>query len=326
MSNSTITNRYWPTGLPTLDENRTKQLIEKLTPVLESILQEENIHHDDIFFSALRDIYIPFCSWLVNKKNDKPLVIGINGSQGSGKSTLTKILHQILVRGFDIRAVSLSIDDLYKSKQQRNHLAQSTHHLLATRGVPGTHDVDMAISILNHLIKKDPTEITIPVFDKSTDDIASQSRWTKLSGVYDMILFEGWCVGTPPQDTEGLLAPVNELEKHEDAAGIWRMYVNQQLETRYKDLFSRIDIQLFLKVPCFEKVTEWRQLQEEKLKAATSTAADNKTMNHSGINRFIMHYERLTRHSLDKMPELSDVVFEIGEDHQIQDIEIRVNE
>jgi D-glycerate 3-kinase len=41
------------------------------------------------------------------------------------------------------------------------------HPLLATRGVPGTHDIDLAINTINAVCSGLPTPITR--FDKSTD-------------------------------------------------------------------------------------------------------------------------------------------------------------
>ena len=41
-----------------------------------------------------------------------PLIVGINGAQGSGKTTLCKFL-ELLLKRRSLRAVTLSIDDLY---------------------------------------------------------------------------------------------------------------------------------------------------------------------------------------------------------------------
>ena len=325
MRDSTITNRCWPADSQTPDKDRLKLLSEKLTPVLQSLLSEEKIDLDESYSDVLENLYLPFCAWLVSQHKNQPLIIGINGSQGSGKSTLSKILYHLLESGFNKKTLVISIDDLYRSKQEREALAKTTHPLLKTRGVPGTHDVALALRIFNHLKQKNPAELSIPVFDKSTDDLAPPSRWSKISGIYDIILFEGWCVGVTQQEPEALLSAVNQLEKDEDPDSVWRKYVNQQLESGYKDLFSLIDIQLFLKIPDFNKVTQWRTLQEEKLIASTmNSAIDNRTMSHSDIDRFIMHYERLTRHCLQVMPALSDIVFDIGDDHQIQNVILQV--
>ena len=79
---------------------------------------------------------------------DKPLIIGINGSQGSGKSTLADYLCTMLNERYQLRCVSLSLDDFYLTKLERQQLASQVHPLLETRGVPGTHDIPLALETI----------------------------------------------------------------------------------------------------------------------------------------------------------------------------------
>lgn len=73
----------------------------------------------------------------------KPLVVGISGAQGSGKTTLCRFLEVLMVE-HNQRAATLSIDDLYLTRAERERLGREVHPLLATRGVPGTHDPALA--------------------------------------------------------------------------------------------------------------------------------------------------------------------------------------
>ena len=73
----------------------------------------------------------------------RTLLIGMNGSQGSGKSTLAALLTRLLANNHGLKAIDLSIDDFYHSRQSRLSLANKVHPLLETRGVPGTHDVSL---------------------------------------------------------------------------------------------------------------------------------------------------------------------------------------
>lgn len=321
---STLTSEKWPNDLTRHDKAEQKRMVNNMLPVFKKILSDEKIDATDDFIRSLDTLYLPFSSWLASQHQEKPIVIGINGSQGSGKSTLTRIIHCILENIFDKSVVSLSIDDLYKSKHQRLMLAKETHPLLVTRGVPGTHDTELGISILKHLKNQQSSEIKIPRFDKSIDDQATESSWNKVDKPCDIIIFEGWCVGSIPEDKKDLLQAVNSLEKFEDIDGTWRAFVNQKLANEYSDLFALIDILVMLKIPNFEKVHEWRSLQEHKLKqSVTSEQRDSAIMNNDDIKRFIMHYERITRHTLNEMPGRADVVFNIGNDHQIQSVKVR---
>jgi len=197
--------------------------------------------------------------------------------------------------------------------------------LFITRGVPGTHDIDLAKSILSSLKLKDIDGLTIPLFDKAIDDRVDKKQWKTLSQPVDIILFEGWCVGASAQDTEELLQPVNSLEQEEDAKALWRSYVNEQLAGPYVEVFSFIDILIMMKVPDMKNVFDWRLLQEKKLEitSAKQLKSNLKVMSEEELNRFIMHYERITRFSLEEMPSRADVVMELNDSHQIHCVNMK---
>jgi len=324
VTHTEITSSIWPPN-DCLPDREEQKHAENVLPVFKSILSEEKIPYDENLFKILKNIYIPLCAYLTNKHKNKPLIIGINGSQGSGKSTITKILQAIIETSFKMKVVSFSIDDLYLTKNQRESLAKETHPLLITRGVPGTHDVKLGISILRKLLEGKHSEIRIPRFDKSIDDRLPEPSWSSVNGTCDIIIFEGWCVGSQPEDDKSLETPINELEKQNDTDGKWREYVNQELKNSYSELFSLIDILVMLKIPSFEKVYEWRKLQEQKLKSTIGNRSSKytKIMCDSEIERFIMHYERVTRHSLNEMPKRSDIVLELGNNHNVKNIIIK---
>ena len=238
-----------------------------------------------------------------------PLVIGINGAQGSGKSTLCKFLEVLLAKR-QIRAVTLSLDDLYLTKAERQQLADEVHPLFVTRGVPGTHAIGMGLAILEDMLAGRP--LTLPRFDKARDDRAEHGE--KITGPVDVLLLEGWCVGAKPQDAEALAEPVNDLEREEDPNGLWRGLVNHWLAEDYTRLFNQIDLLVMLKVDGFEAVARNRALQEDKLRAAKPDAPG--LMDDAALARFCAHYERLTRHMLEEMPGRADVVIPIGPDQR----------
>nr|WP_237392382.1 kinase [Aurantiacibacter rhizosphaerae] len=235
------------------------------------------------------------------------MVIGINGAQGSGKSTACKFLELLLARR-QVRAITLSLDDLYLTKAKRQTLAQEVHPLFATRGVPGTHAVGLGLGLIEDMLAGRPLEL--PRFDKATDDRAPETF--TITGPVDVLLLEGWCVGAKPQDAAALAAPINDLERDEDPDGIWRNLVNHWLTQDYARLFDQIDLLVMLKVEGFDAVRRNRALQEEKLRAANPDATQ--TMDDAALERFCAHYERLTRHMLEEMPARADVVIPIGPD------------
>lgn len=275
---------------------------------------------DEILMEDLSRIYLPMANLINTALNvkDQTQIIGINGAQGAGKTTFSKLLKVVLEQKFGMKVVQLSIDDFYLSRAAREELANSVHPLLRTRGVPGTHDVKMAESVLSSLSSAQDSSVTIiPRFNKAMDDPYPQSQWDRFVGRPNVILFDGWFMGAVEQKETELLAPVNELEKLEDPYCIWRRYVNSQLKDNYKSLFDKIDLLVMLKVSSFDKVYEWRLLQEEKLRIVTANKENKHVMSKDELVRFISHYERLTKFILKEMPSRADMLFNVSNDHRI---------
>lgn len=235
----------------------------------------------------------------------QPLVVGINGAQGSGKTTLCRFL-ELLLAEQSVRTMTLALDDLYLTRAERQRLAAAEHALFATRGVPGTHDVALGEAILD--AAKAGERISLPRFDKAQDDRAASGE--TVDGPVQVVLFEGWCVGAAPQPAMALRAPVNRLEREEDADGRWRREINRRLASDYAALFRRIDWLVMLRVEGFDAVRANRRLQEEKLAGRNPAGAG--VMGEAALERFLMHYERLTRWMLEEMPARADIVIPIG--------------
>ena len=258
--------------------------------------------------AVVEDHWRPLAAELARRAQHKrPLVVGINGAQGSGKSTLCRFLEELLAEQ-GLRAVTLSLDDLYLTRAQRQDLAATVHPLFATRGVPGTHDVALGLDLLDRLARGEP--VSLPCFDKAADDRATHFRRT--DGAVDVVLLEGWCLGAVPQQEEALDRPVDRLEREEDPDGVWRRAVNERLATDYAALFSRLDLLVMLRVEGFEAVRANRLLQEQKL--ARRQPAGTRVMDAAALDRFLMHYERLTRWMLQEMPARADILYLIGAD------------
>ena len=71
------------------------------------------------------------------------LFLGFSGGQGSGKTTVAGIIKIILKKFFNRRIHVSSIDDFYKTLEERNKMSYRIHPLFKTRGVPGTHDINL---------------------------------------------------------------------------------------------------------------------------------------------------------------------------------------
>jgi D-glycerate 3-kinase len=154
--------------------------------------------------------------------NKKPLFVAVQGPQGSGKTYLSAQLRNYLTSDpHHLRTAVLSIDDLYLPHTGLTALANSQppNPLWRGRGQPGTHDIDLGISILSAL-KEGTSSVELPRFDKSLYDGQGDRLPMDGSGVVveqpppvDVVILEGWCVGFYP-------IPQRELDSRWD--GIWR--------------------------------------------------------------------------------------------------------
>jgi D-glycerate 3-kinase len=247
------------------------------------------------------------------------LVVGLCGPQGSGKSTMARELETQLRERAGLRVARLSLDDLYLPGRERARLAAQVHPLLRTRGVPGTHDVLRGLALLQGLPgAASGARTALPRFDKGLDEPCEAALEEVYIGPADVVLFEGWCVGARAESPAALIEPVNELERGADADGRWRRYVNTQLEGPYQSLFAPIDLLIMLRAPCFEQVYGWRAQQEHELAARLEAAAaagalpgGARAMSDEELRRFVMHYERITRHIDAEMPQRADFVLEL---------------
>jgi D-glycerate 3-kinase len=277
-----------------------------LPPQIRDWLGEEPL--SPAVLRAVPTLHLPLAKHLSlrARAHGTPLLVGLCGSQGSGKSTAARVLTRLL-GGQGLATLALSLDDFYLTLEQRLALAHTVHPLLKTRGVPGTHDIPLAIATFQALRAQRPT--ALPSFDKATDQRLPSSAWRIVQPAFDIIILEGWCVGAVAQPAAALDVPVNWLERDFDRKLTWRRHVNDSLE-HYQPLFGLLDMLVLLAAPSFEVVYQWRREQEHQLRTAVKARGGDpsRLMNDAQLRRFVAHYERLTRHILQEMPQRADVV------------------
>ena len=251
---------------------------------------------------------------LESKKTNTPIFVAINGCQGSGKTTLADFLVTWFSKNTPLNSVALSIDDFYLAKQARTELAKDVHPLFTTRGVPGTHDVALMNRTITNLLAGE-VNVPLPRFNKHEDDSVPASDWLTNEKPVDIVILEGWCVGSEPQPLFSLSEPLNELEQQFDKEGVWRRCVNSCLANEYKAVFNLIDYTVMLKAPSFSDVFTWRQEQEQKLIAKKGEGSG--TMTNEQLVYFISHFERITRENLNTLSAKANALIELDSNRDI---------
>ena len=269
----------------------------------------------------IKSFLIPISFWISNRtKKSKPYLIGLAGGQGTGKTTISSIIKIILTKYFKLNVFKISIDDLYKTRKDRIKLSKKTHPLLMTRGVPGTHDINFISDLLKKTKGKQFNQQRLPKFNKAIDDRLKRKSWYLVKKVPDVIIFEGWCVGARAEKNISLKKSINPLERKEDKNLRWRKYVNAQLQSKYKKLFSKLDCLLFLKAGNFKLLQSWRLKQEVLLKLNSKNKANSKVMSKNEVLTFMQTYQRVTQNMFKYAPKYSSFVINLNRNHQIKSI------
>ena len=272
----------------------------------------------------IKSFLIPVCFWIFKKASKKkPLILGLSGGQGIGKTTISSIITLILKKYFKLNIFKISIDDFYKTRKERFLLSKKIHSLLMTRGVPGTHDINIMLNFFKRVKKNNFKSLKLPKFDKSIDDRHKKSFWYTLKKRPDIIIFEGWCVGAMAQKNSMLKKSINSLEKTNDQNLIWRKFVNNQLKTKYKKLFGHLDNLLYLKAKNFNLLQQWRIKQEKKLWLKLKKRKNLKIMNRQEVINFMQTYQRITQNMIKDVPKYASIIFKLNSNHQIKTINYR---
>jgi D-glycerate 3-kinase len=267
----------------------------------------------------VKTFLIPLCFW-ISKKVDKkkPYFVGLSGGQGTGKTTISSLIKIILVKYFKLKVFRISIDDFYKTRKERINLSKRVHTMLLTRGVPGTHDINMILNFFKKMKSKKFKRLKLPSFNKAIDERYHKKKWYDLKDKPDVIIFEGWCVGAKSESNISLRKTINSMEKSKDPNQIWRKYVNQQLKSKYKNLYSQLNCLIYLKAKNFSLLQKWRLKQERKLWLNSKKKLNLKIMTKKDVISFMQTYQRITQNMFRNMPKYASIILNLNSNHQIK--------
>lgn len=267
----------------------------------------------------IKNFLIPICFWIAKKAdNKKPYFVGLAGGQGTGKTTISSIIKIILEKYFKLKVFKISIDDFYKTRKERIALSKKVHPMLLTRGVPGTHDINIMLDFFKKSKSIKFKKLKLPNFNKAIDDRFPKNKWNTINKRPDVIIFEGWCVGARAETNKTLKKSINPMEKANDDKLVWRKYVNQQLKTKYKKLYSQLNCMIYLKAKNFSLLQKWRLKQEHKLWLKTKKKGGHKIMSKGDVINFMQTYQRITQNMFKNMPKYASIILNLNSNHQIK--------
>ncbi|KAI9291874.1 P-loop containing nucleoside triphosphate hydrolase protein [Neoconidiobolus thromboides FSU 785] len=265
-----------------------------------------------------------------------PMLIGISGLQGSGKSTITKNLYTCLTASpYNLKTAILSLDDFYLTYNDQLQLSKSLpiSKLFEFRGNPGTHDLDLLYDTLEKLSMKEENTVKVPLYNKylhqGKGDRVAKEEWMEFKTPVDLILIEGWMLGFKGREVEeveniiknqkGDEVLLNQLKTGYNSAEYRKYQLEEliQLNTNlngYQKLFHQIDDFIVLKGKKLEFVFDWREQQERNGEKKKEDGL-NKDQVRQFVQRFLPAYELYLNDFYDKVKPA--LVLELDENRNV---------
>lgn len=315
-----------------IDVENINQTLKQRSHLFEAVVGQAGHILDHLPVTTLWHLWIPLAIQLAAKQKilNRPLVQGILGGQGTGKTTMSKmlslILHELgnfLPDAGQNRTLSLSIDDLYKTYAERQKLRELDPRLI-WRGPPGTHDVELGLQVLDQLrqpsspVSENPPKlIEIPRFDKSAyQGAGDRTTPEKIAGA-EIILFEGWFVGVRPIEEDIWQNAPWPIITESDR--LFAQDNNQRLR-EYLPLWQRLDSLIVLYPVDYRLSLAWRKQAEHEMIARGKSG-----MSDAEIEQFVYYFwqalhPQLFIDPLIKNPQWVDLVITINPDHSIGQI------
>ncbi|KAJ9101505.1 hypothetical protein QFC19_005158 [Naganishia cerealis] len=244
-----------------------------------------------------------------------PLMVAMHGPQGCGKTTLTdEIQRYLCLSKVKARSAVLSLDGKLRTSSQQNlyHTHKSLlnlrerhpqNALLSGRGLPGTHDLELARTTLDTIQKcnqGDTTRIELPIFDKSA--FAGQgdrsTRTISIETPVDVFILEGWSMGFQALGRDEL------IRRYEQARSVYArqdsvlekpaflshsleslLQVDEYLDSAGAILYPPFSLLIRIRPESYSYVYAWRKQQEHQLIAARGSG-----MTDQQVEEFVMRY------------------------------------
>lgn len=292
---------------------KRSQIFSSVSNQVIQFCQNKGFSNQNMVLETLWNFWLPLAIQIAEyrQKFTRPLIQGILGGQGTGKTTLAAILILILDH-LGYQTLGFSLDDLYKTYDERQRLQAQDPRLL-WRGPPGTHDVDLGIKVLDEL-RKQQGIVEVPRFDKSAwGGIGDRTKPEIIENI-DIVLFEGWFVGVEPIDPSAFetAPPPIITEADRDFA----RDMNAKLPD-YLPLWERLDRLIMLYPVDYRLSKQWRRQAERQMISLSKSGMSDEI-----VDRFVEYFWRSIHPELFVKPLTRNstrvnLVIEINEDRSI---------
>ncbi len=305
-----LADEFWVqmSGIAPENLEDRKRWLKQLRDTVSPLLAEKGLL---LSMDTLENLWIPLAISLASQRQQlgRPLIQGILGGQGTGKTTMCAIL-TVILKQLGCKSVSLSLDDLYKTHSDRLLLKQQDPRFI-WRGPPGTHDIELGLTTLEAIRSSKVAEI--PRFDKSAYLGAGDRTVSERVTNVDILFFEGWFVGAQPIDPQAFATappPIITPEEQEFARDM------NTLLHDYIPLWEYLDSLIVLYPTDYRCSLQWRQQAEQKMIAQGKAG-----MTDAEVAQFVEYFWRSLHPELFIQPlvrsSLVDLVIEIESDRAI---------
>ena len=258
--------------------------------------------------------YLPLITYIRNYLNQekKPLIIGISGLPGSGKSTASKNLEEIS-KLMNISLKVISLDDFYLPSPQLDH-SMKGNPWNVPRGLPGSHSISEISNTINTFLNKGI--LSAPQFDKSLrDGLGDRSGWIETRA--NVLILEGWFLGCKPFDVDN--SELFNLEENLNPAlnkkEIDYRYLVQKSLENYLPIWDNLLRIWHLKADSFNNTVNWKSEQEQNLRTKKGSSLQG-----DQLTSFVrMIKASIPQRSLQNID--SDVILKINKDRKIISVE-----
>ncbi|TAE61459.1 MAG: glycerate kinase [Nostocales cyanobacterium] len=291
------------------------QLLKLVFPTFQQFCETHLQMPTLAMLQVLWDLWLPLAMKIAGSRQnlDRAFVQGILGGQGTGKTTMCQGLSLILQQ-LGYSTLCLSLDDLYKTYSERLALQQQDSRLI-WRGPPGTHDINLGLSLLDQ-IRQGKSSVLVPRFDKSAYAGAGDRTTPEIVTNIDIVLFEGWFVGVLPIDPQVFITAPPPIITEADR--VFACDMNEQLKA-YLPVWERLDSLLVLDPHDYRCSLTWRKQAEQKMIATGKSG-----MNDPQIEEFVNYFWRSLHPELFIKPLLKspkvDLVIKVNTDHSFSTI------